>query len=157
MEFAKNSNLIVNICNVYIRSTDAVVNLPELQAVYHTPSKISYTSNGTATENGNLHTKTLRLTYPGLSTLDFDKFNTLIKGVYQVYVALNTGEVYEVASTQFPMQCRTEYTIQSGHQLLFTSTAPFSIAYIDTVAPIPGQVATPLDQMFNYDFDFNLA
>lgn len=154
MVFEKNSNLILNVCKVLIRSTEDVVDIPSLQKIYHTPSKITYSSSGRNTENGNLFTKNLRISYPGLSDADFSKFNELLKGRYQVYAELEDGDVYEVATTQFPMSCNTSFSFQNGHEVVFSSTAPAAIKFITKI--VPGQQAPPLEEMFDYDLDFNL-
>ncbi|UOY07736.1 hypothetical protein L0P88_04095 [Muricauda sp. SCSIO 64092] len=154
MVLEKNSELIINIYKVMIRSTDLAADLPSLQTIYHTPSKIGFTSRGENTRHGNLYTKTLRLSYPGLSTLDFENFNELLRGTYQVYLELEGGEIYEVATSQFPMECTTDFGMDSGHQVVFSSTSPYSFSYVTTV--IPGQ-SPPLEEIFDFDFDFNLA
>lgn len=147
----KNENLILNICRVFIRSVDNVVDIPSLQTVYHTPSRISMSLNGSMTANGALVNKRIGLSYPGLAPDDFQKFNKLSKGMYQVYIELDNGETYEVASTQFPMSCDTSFDIGRGHELVFSSTAPADVRYLGT------NESGVLEEMFDYDFDFNLA
>lgn len=155
MVLEKNDNLVLNICKVLIRSTDQIVDVPTLQRIYHTPSLITYFSNGSNTVNGNLFDKNINLSYPGLGATDFEKFNNLIKGTFQVYMELENGEIYEVATTRFPMSCSSGFDINRGHQLVFASRAPEPIKYIATNLPGDGPIV--LEEMFDYDFDFNLA
>ena len=157
MELSKNPQLITNICKVQIRSTDAVVSLPTLSDIYHTPSKIQYSISSKRTKNGPLHTKTLRLSYPGLSETDFIKFDELLRGVYQVFIKLQDNKVYEVSNTRYPMSCSTSYNIRSGHEVVFNTTAPLSIKYIGI--DDSGLTGKPgiLEEQFDYYFDFNLA
>ena len=161
MEFEKNADLILNICQVLVRSVDDVVELPSLTKVYHTPSKITYSSRGQNGPNGNLYTKNLRLTYPGFANGDFEKFDALIKGIYQVYIVLENGEYHEVATDRFPMTCSTDFSVALGHELVFSSTAPVGMNYLTTVDPgesIPGGIIPDeISEMFDYDLDFNLA
>ncbi|MEX0274297.1 MAG: hypothetical protein AB3N16_07965 [Flavobacteriaceae bacterium] len=153
----KNHHIINTICKVRIRSVDKVVALPSLATLYHTPSKIRLSIRSKRTANGNLHNKSLRLTYPGLSQTDFAQFDALIKGVYQVMVQLENGEVHELASSQFPMTVSSSFNMDGGHELTFSVSAPLSITFIGTdsgnLAGKPGL----LDEQFDYDFDFNLA
>ena len=155
MELEKNDNLVLNICKVLIRSTDDVVDIPSLQKVYHTPSMISFTKSTNQTPDGTLVTKNLRLSYPGLGENDFSKLNRLTKGVYQVYMEMEDGKVFEVAKSSLPMSCSTSFDIARGHELVFSSTSPEDIVYIGS--NIPGEEPIVEQQAFNYDFDFNLA
>lgn len=157
MELLKNSTIITNVCKVRIRSIDDVVNMPTLTDVYYTPSKIRYTVSGSRTPQGNLHNRSLQLSYPGLSTEDFQKFDELLRGVYQIFVQLTNYEVYELSSTLFPMECSTRFDIKEGHQLVFSNSSPFNQRFIGVDdGDISGK--PPLfDEQFDYDFDFNLA
>lgn len=154
MELGKNSQLISNICQVLIRSIDDTSDIPALQAIYYTPSKIQYSKSGRRTEAGNLYTQTLSLSYPGLSQLDFSKFDEILRGAYQVYLKLDNGEYYEVAPDYFPMQVETQYNLPDGHQLRFFSTSPYGIRYVATETE---ENPDPLGILFNYELDFNLA
>ena len=153
MVLEKNDNLILNICKVLIRSTDNVVDIPSLQKVYHTPSQITFGTNTAHTENGNLVDKSLRLSYPGLGATDFLKFDQLTKGAYQVYIELDNGELYEVATSKFPMGCSTGFDIDRGHELIFSSRSPSTMVYKGNSGGDPVE----LEEMFDYDFDFNLG
>lgn len=158
MVLEKNTAIINTICQVRIRSTDNVVDIPSLSQVYHTPSKIRYSASSSRTKNGNLHRKTLRLTYPGLSQEDFKKFDALIKGVYQVLVRMQNNEVYELASTQFPMSCTSSFNLEGGHDLTFNVSAPLDMKYLGVdESDLTGKSGSFLVDQFNYDFDFNLA
>lgn len=154
MELEKNDSLVLNICKVLIRSTDDVVDIPSLQKIYHTPSMISFTKSTTETADGTLINKNLRLSYPGLSESDFSKFNKLTKGVYQVYIELEDGKVFEVASSQLPMSCSTSFDISRGHELVLSSTSPEELIYLGS--NVPGEEPIAEQKVFNYDFDFNL-
>lgn len=155
MVLEKNENLVLNICKVWIRSKDLTVDIPQLQKVYHTPSQITFISGNTNTPNGNLVNKTLRLSYPGLSSTDFQKMYQLARGVYQVYCELAKGDVFELASTMFPMSCDTTFDINRGHELVFSSRSPEEARFLytsDSGNTTPGQ-----EELFDYDFDFDLA
>lgn len=152
MEFSKNTILIENICLVQIRSVDGIVNIPNLNTVYHTPSKVSLQKNSKNTPSGVLHNKRLNIYYPGLSSTDFDKFNDLLRGVYQVYVKLDNYDIYEVSSNEFPMECNTSYNLTRGHNIQFTSSSPIPIKYRDN-QPVEG---INIDG-FDYDFDFYVS
>ena len=152
MVLEKNAHIILNICKVQIRSTDNVVYIPTLSPIYHTPSKIQYTANISHTAHGNLHNKTLRLSYPGLSQTDFTKFDELAKGRFQIFVTLDNKDVYEIASERYPMDCTISFSLDNGWQLVFNVNAPLNITYIGTDTGKPG-----MPEQFDYDFDFNLA
>ena len=157
MLLEKNSQLINRICKVQIRSVDGVVDIPTLADIYHTPSSIQYTISSSRTKNGPLHTKTLRLGYPGLSEDDFSKFDTLLRGVYQVMVKLQDNKVYEVSNSRYPMSCSTSYNIGTGHEVVFTVASPLNITYIGVDdSGITGKPGI-FDEQFDYYFDFNLA
>jgi len=152
MSFIKNETLINNICLVQIKSVDNTIDLPQLTTVYHTPSKITYTQNTKLKRSGSEIKKTLSLFYPGLSTLDFDKFNNLTKGAYQVYIKLDNNDIYEVASDYAFMVCATSFNIKTGHKLTFTTTTSIPIKFRDT-QPEEG---INIDG-FDYNFDFYLS
>lgn len=85
----------------------------------------------------------------------------MIRGMYHVFIVLENGEVYEVATEQFPMSCSTDFDINTGHQVVFSSIAPAEIKYLETIViPTPGEPPPPpsiLEEMFDYEFDFLLA
>ena len=152
MVFDKNSETLHNICLVQIKSADASVDIPELTAVYHTPSKIRFSNSSKNDDNGIIHRKSLSLFYPGLSSVDFEKFNDLVRGVYQIMVKLKNDDIYELSPFKFPMECKTDFTYQEGHVLLFTSDSPITVKYRGN-QPIEG-----IDEDgFNYTFDFYLS
>lgn len=153
MVFNKNTDLFQNICLVQIRSIDHVVDLSSLTTIYHTPSKIQYGVSSGRTDAGNSHKKTLTLSYPGLSTEDFSKFDQLIRGAYNVYIKLENDDVYEIATVEFPMEVDTTYNINTGHQLRFTSTGPVRPKFLGNQAEKP---EIELEH-FDYFFDFKVA
>lgn len=152
MQFNRNSSLVNNICLVQIKSVDAVVSIPSLTTMYHTPSKITYTQNSKAGDDGVLIKKKLSLYYPGLSDTDFEKFNSLCRGAYQVYVKTDKNEVYELASDYFFMTCSTSFNMQTGWQVNFEH---------DSSIPVKYRGIQELDGIttdgFDYDFDFYLS
>lgn len=152
MEFNKNTELIQNICLVQIRSIDDVVNIPNLTTIYHTPSSISLTGSTKNTESGSLITKKLSLSFPGLSTTDFSKFHSLVKGAYQVFVKTTTNDIYEIASEQYFMTCSTRFNINRGHTLSFEADSFIPYKYRDN-QPTPG---INIDG-FDYELDFYLS
>lgn len=152
MDFNKNTVLIQNICLVQIRSVDDVIDIPALKTVYATLSKISLTGNSKNTNAGILTSKRLTLTYPGISTTDFNKFQSLVRGAYQVYVKTTENDIYEVASVPFFMTCTTSFDNFNNHQLVFSSNSPEPIKFIENQEPIG-----ILIDGFNYDLDFNLS
>lgn len=151
MEFLKNDDLLNNICLVQIKSADHVVDISDFIDLYSTPSKITCTNTSKLDAAGALHTKNLQLSYPGLSATDFNKFDALIKGNYQVLIKLYNNDIYELASLQIPMACSTSYSAGSGHALNFSVTSPMTIKYRDNQAGDGISV-----DGFNYDFNFNL-
>ena len=153
MVFNKNTDLFQNICLVQIRSIDNVVDLSSLTTIYHTPSKIQYGVSSGRTDAGNSHRKTLTLSYPGLSDEDFSKFDKLLRGAYNVFIKLENGDVYEVATVEFPMEVTTTYNINSGHQLRFTSTGPLPAKFLGNQLEYP---EIELEH-FDYFFDFEVA
>ena len=128
------------------------MDIPELTPVYHTPSKISLSKGIQLTEQGVLNKKRMSFTYPGLSQEDFDKFNDLARGVYQLFFKLDNNDIYEFTAKNFPAECNMSFNLESGHQLVFTSDSPFPFKYVDTQTG-PGIVLGG----FNYDFDFYLS
>ena len=155
MVLEKNTQIINAICRVQIRSTDNVVYMPALARLYHTPSKIQYAVDYENSKNGNLHHKTLRISYPGLSSTDFAMFDEMMKGRYQVFITLEDKRVFEIGNTRYPMSCSPSYNLRSGHELVFKVSSPLSITYIGNDTGKPGIDAD--DEMFDYDFDFDLA
>ena len=152
MQFDKNSDLIHNICLVQIKSIDDTVDLSTLTSIYHSPSSINLTKNSNNTPNGILHKKNLNLFYPGISNDVFDRFNELVRGAYQVYIKTDNNDIYEVASTFFPMDCKTNYNITNGHSITFESSSPIPIKYIDNQ---PGEGINISG--FDYELDFYLS
>lgn len=152
MEFSKNGTLLETICLVQIKSVDGVADIPSLTTIYHTPSKIQYNQSTNHSENGILVNKTLTLSYPGLSTSDFDKFNSLTRGAFQVYIKTSENNIYEVASEYFFMKPTTSFTMGQGWQLQFKSTSPIAVKYRDN-QPTEG---INIDG-FDYDFDFYVS
>ena len=150
MEFSKNSELVTNICTVQIKSVNTVVDLSDLTTLYHTPSSIRLSNSGSLTVDGPLHKRTLSLKFPGLSTTDFSKFATLLKGQYQILVKLTNGDIYEIASNYYPMSLTTAFGF-TAHQLSFSGSHPFGIKYRGN-QPEDG---ITIDG-FNYDFNFYL-
>lgn len=157
MSFEKNAELINTICQVQVRSVDNAVTVPVLSEIYHTPSKIRYSINSRRTDHGNLHTRTLRMTYPGLSEADFENFDSLLRGVYQVFVKLQNQKVYELSNTRYPMSCSSSFDLRTGHQLVFTNRSPFTINYVGDDTPDNSGKGPVFDEFFDYTFDFNLA
>lgn len=152
MDFLKNSDLHNSICLVQIRSVDTTVNIPDLTTIYHTPSKINFNYSSSTTASGVLHKRTLSLSYPGLSTVDFDKFNDLTRGVYQIYLKMDNGDIYEFSPAQIPSGCSINYNLKTGHELRFTSNAPIPIKFREN-QPDDGINVSG----FDYDFDFYLS
>ncbi|WP_422105560.1 hypothetical protein [Winogradskyella sp.] len=151
MVFNKNGNLITNICLVQIKSVNNNVDISNLTTVYHTPSKITLTNSSSTTESGVLHRKRLSLSYPGLSESDFEKFNDLVAGEYQIMIKTEDNEVYELSSVELPLPCTTSYST-NGHQIVFSGSSPIPYKYrgaqTDDGINIDG---------FNYDFNFYLS
>ncbi|TXE18603.1 hypothetical protein ES692_06050 [Psychroserpens burtonensis] len=159
MEFLKNQSLINNICQVQIKSVLNVIDIPSYSnnaAVasfidfYSSPSKITLSNRSRLTDNGPLHNKTLSLSYPGLSTTDFETFSKLIKGEYLVLVKLNNNDIYEITSKHYPMSCTTSY--RDGHIINFSNESPIPIKFREN------QSSTGIESSgFNYDFNFYLS
>ena len=152
MEFYKNLILLQHICLVQIRSVDAVLDIPSLKNLYATPSKINLTGSYKQTDSGVIISKKLTLSYPGISPTDFDKFQNLTNGAFQIYVKTTTNDIYEVATQQFFMECSATFNIETGHQLTFSNTSPIPIKYIENQ---PNNGIAVLG--FDYDLNFNLS
>lgn len=152
MVLDKNTQVIHNVCLVQIKSADATIDLSELTTIYHTPSKITLSLSSAPTDNGTLHKKMLALNFPGLSTTDFNKFNEIVRGAFQVMVKLTTNDIYELASINFPMTCSIAFDINTGFRLLFQS---------DSQIPFKFRANQPEEGIttdgFNYDFNFYLS
>ncbi|UOB16601.1 hypothetical protein [Abyssalbus ytuae] len=153
MELGKNTSLFQNICLVQIRSVDDTVDLSSLTSIYHTPSKIRHNISYSHNDSGNLNRQTLTISYPGLSTSDFSQFNQLSRGVYNVFIKLDNGDVYMISPLEFPMELNTSYDKDSGHQLNFTNSSPVIPVFINNQSENDGII---LDQ-FDYTFDFKVA
>ncbi|MFC0605913.1 hypothetical protein [Winogradskyella pulchriflava] len=150
MELSKNTDLFNAICLVQIKSVTDIVDIPDLQTIYHTPSKISFTINSSPNESGVLHRKRLTLNYPGLSTADFNKFHKLLHGEYQVFIKLDNNDIYEVASITQPLELASTYN--QHHSLVFSGSSPIPVKYRDN------QPGTGIEiDGFNYDFNFYLS
>lgn len=152
MEFLKNDILVETICLVQIKSVDNVVDLSALTTLYHTPSKITYSQTTSQSSDGVLIKKTLSLTYPGLSTSDFDKFTSLTRGAFQVFIKTTTNNIYEIASNTFFMGASTSFNMNNNWQLQFKCSSPISVKYIDN---------QPTDGInvdgFDYELDFYVS
>ena len=152
MEFTKNDTLINTICLVQIKSIDAVVEIPALTTIYHTPSKISFSISNKQNAAGVLINKKLSLAFPGLSTEDFTKFSNLVRGAFQVFIKTTSNDIYEVASQAFFMSCSTSFNLNSGHTLNFESSSPIAVKFRDNQT----QEGINIDG-FDYEFDFYLS
>lgn len=151
MEFLKNTILVEDICLVQIQSADAVISIPDLTTIYHTPSKITLTGSNRMTENGVLTDQRLSLVYPGLSDEDFTKFHDMVRGVYQVFIKTMNNDVYELSSTRFFMECENTFNIRTGQSLTFKNSTPIPAKYRGNYAGEGINVGG-----FDYDFDFYL-
>lgn len=152
MELLKNEALINDICLVQIKSIDDVIDIPELTTIYHTPSKITYKESSKYTDAGVLITKKLTLSYPGLSNLDFSKFNSLLRGAFQIFVKTNTNDIYEISSANFFMQASTTFDFKSGHSIVFSNKTPIPVKFRETQE----DTGITIDG-FDYNFDFYIA
>lgn len=150
MDFQKNETLILNICHVQIKSISEAVSIPDFKDIYSTPSKITLSKSSSLSDDGVVHKKQLTLSYPGLSSADFDKFNELIKGEYIILAKTDTGDIYQLCTERYPMQCNTRFS--NNHTINFTGDSPINIKFIEN------QEGIGIDSDgFQYDFNFFLS
>jgi hypothetical protein len=71
-------------------------------------------------------------------------------------IKLQNNEVYQLSDTRYPMSCRSNFNIRSGHELVFSVSAPISIPFLGVDIPEAGKPGM-FQEQFDYSFDFNLA
>ncbi|WP_378186871.1 hypothetical protein ACE939_00800 [Aquimarina sp. W85] len=109
MVLQKNSTLIVNICQVYIRSTHGNA-FPVLTEAQTSPSKIKFTSDSSTSEVGVLYKNKLQLSYKGLSDSHFNDLHKIVTGLYEVYIRTEDGEYLQLSSTRSPMEVKSKFS-----------------------------------------------
>ena len=145
----KNNNLIINICEVQIRSSWGVL-FPDLAAIYSSLSKISWSSDSDSTDQGLIYKNKLRLSYPGLNQNQFEDLDKLLKGLFELQVKTDSGEIYELAGSQNPMSVDLAFN-NGKSEISFSHRAIEPIKYIG----MAGAEQEPLG--FPYTLTFTLS
>lgn len=145
----RNSNLIVNICEVQLKSTYGT-SFPALAAIYTSLSKIGWNSDHSTTNEGTLYRNRLTLSYPGLNKDQFQDLDKFIRGLYQVRVVNDKGERYELAGDENPMGVDTRFN-GGATEISFQNNAIEPIKYLGNQAEEEEEIGFP------YYLTFNLA
>lgn len=145
----KNNNLIINICEVKIRSTHGAA-FPELAAIYSSLSRIGWDSSSSTLDGGSLYKNKLSLTYPGLSSAQFNELDALIRGLYEIQVKTSEGEIYGLAGLDNPMSAEMDFN-DGKTKIKFEHSAIEPIQYLGNQSEANPQIGFP------YDFTFTLS
>lgn len=145
----RNNNLIINICGVTLKSAFGS-SFPALAPIYTTLSKIKWSSDSTTTNEGVLYKNKLSLNYPGLSQQQFNELDTFIRGLYQVQVATQEGDRYQLAGEENPMAVEISFN-GGATEISFNHNAIEPIKYLGNTV----EEAEPIG--FPYNLTFNLA
>lgn len=150
MDLSRNTKLITNICLVQIKSVHGVADVSAFQDIYSTPSKIILRIATRNTDDGVLHNKNLSLSYPGLSSDDFQNFESLTGDQFQILYKLHNNDIYQLSSEHQPLNLNVNYS--NNHTLIFTGSSFLPVKY---------RANQPNDGInidgFNYDLNFFLS
>ena len=124
----KNQNLIINICEVQIKSTWGIL-FPAVAAIYTSLSKIGWDSNSSTSSAGIEYNNTLKLNYPGLRADQFADLDKFLKGLYEVIVITDEGDRFQVAGEENPMAVGTNFN-GGRTEITFSHTAIEPIKYL---------------------------
>lgn len=143
---AKNTNLINDICEVSLQSVTGTA-FPNLAAIYTTLSKIRWRWNDTKTANGILYKNSLELNYPGLSIEQFNELDDLIRGLYQVRVKTETGDLYDIGWADCPMEAEVDFN-NGQTKIVFSQDAIEPVKYVGTEADPQEELGFPYTLTF---------
>jgi len=146
----RNSNLIVNICEVQLKSAHGAA-FPTLAGIYTSLSKINWSSSTKTTDDGTLYSNKLTLNYPGLDQDQFSELDKFIRGLYQVRVITDTGARYQLAGDENPMEVEINFN-GGATEINFSHAAIEPIQYLGNSAE---EAAAEIG--FPYYLTFNLA
>jgi hypothetical protein len=146
----RNSKLIINICEVQLKSAHGST-FPALAEIYTSLSKIKWSSSPSTTNDGTLYKNKLSIIYPGLSQTQFLELDKFIRGLYQVRVITNTGERYQLAGDENPMEVEANFN-GGATEINFSHSAIEPIQYLGNSAE---EAAAEIG--FPYYLTFNLA
>lgn len=124
----KNQNLIINICEVQLKSAWGIL-FPEVAEIYTSLSQIRWESSSAQTPNGIQYKNDLKLSYPGLKSDQFENLDKFLNGLYEVVVTTEEGERYQVAWEENPMEVDTKFN-GGKTEITFSHTAIEPIRYI---------------------------
>lgn len=146
----KNTNLIVNICEVSLQSVWGNT-FPNLAAIYTTLSKIRWNSEGKTTANGIIYDNALNLSYPGLNDQQFQDIDNLLRGMYLVRVKTEEGKIYELAGFNCPMAVEVNFN-DGKTDIIFSQKAIEPVKFL-------GNEDAPVEEPggFPYTLTFTLS
>ena len=145
----KNTNLIINICEVQIKSAWGI-SFPALAPVYTSLSRIRWDSDGGTADGGILYKNKLTLSYPGLDQDQFSELDKFIRGLYEIQVKTEEGERYQLAGDENPMA--VEMKFNGGRtDISFSHDAIEPIKYLGNAAEDEEPIGFP------YNLTFTLA
>ena len=145
----KNSNLLVNICEVQLQSAWGNV-FPAMAQIYTTLSRIRFSSDSSTGDGGLTYNNRLTCSYPGLSADQFADLDKFLRGLYHVRVATDEGERYEIAGEENPMKVETSFN-DGRTEITFRHTAIEPVKYLGNTV----EEEEPLG--FPYNLTFNLG
>lgn len=145
----KNSNLIINICEVQIKSAWGKT-FPALAAVYTSLSRIRWNSDAGTADGGILYKNRLTLSYPGLNKDQFHDLDKFIRGLYEIQVKTEEGERYQLAGEENPMAVEMKF---NGGQ----TEIVFSHDAIEPIKYLGNAVEDQEPYGFPYNLTFTLA
>ena len=124
----KNQNLIINICQVQLKSAWGIL-FPEEGEIYTSLSRISWGSDSSTTAEGIVYNNSLKLSYPGLKPEQFANLDKFLKGLYEVVVTTEEGDRYQLAGEENPLPVETKFN--SGKtEITFSQAAIEPIKYL---------------------------
>ena len=144
----KNTNLLVNICAVQLKSAHGSV-FPSLEEIYTSLSKIKWSSDSQKSAAGIQYKNQLVLSYPGLSSDQFRKLDEFIRDLFEVTVTLDNGERYQVAIRENPMEADSRFN-GGATEIILSNTAFETIRYL-------GTEAVAENNQFPYTLNFYLS
>lgn len=142
----KNSQLLVNICEVQLQSAWGNV-FPAMAHIYTTLSRIRFSSDSSTGDGGLTYSNRLTCSYPGLSEDQFADLDKFLRGLYHVRVATEEGERYELAGEENPMKVETSFN-DGRTEITFKHTAIDPVKYLGTTEEEQEPIGFPYNLTF---------
>lgn len=120
----RNSYLLPDVCEVYLKSVTGSNPFSDFEKIYGIPSKIKYSYSSRLSKVGLSYKYNLSMIYPGLSEIDFDQFNILLKDQFEIKVKKSDKNTYSLSSNLFPFRLSTKFNSGKGTVLTFKTEGP---------------------------------